>query len=89
MQQFCTYGSVRGASGKPASLPRLKAINRLLTRAAQNRGCVYPCVYRAATVRKSVPKSLFHQPASVRARMMLRSSSTQRGYVLLFTVHAE
>ena len=32
MQQFCTYGSVRGASGKPASLPRQKAINRLLTR---------------------------------------------------------
>jgi hypothetical protein len=24
MQQFCTYGSVRGASGKPASLPRQK-----------------------------------------------------------------
>ena len=22
MQQFCTYGSVRGASGQPASLPR-------------------------------------------------------------------
>jgi len=22
MQQFCTYGSVRGASGKPASLPQ-------------------------------------------------------------------
>ena len=40
-----------------------KAINRLLTRAAQNRDCVFACVYRAATVRKSVPKSLFHQPA--------------------------
>ena len=24
MQQSCTYGSVRGASGKPASLPRQK-----------------------------------------------------------------
>jgi hypothetical protein len=24
MQQFCTYGSVRGASGQPASLPRQK-----------------------------------------------------------------
>jgi hypothetical protein len=24
MQQFCTYGSVRGASGQPASLPRRK-----------------------------------------------------------------
>jgi len=24
MQQFCTYGSVRGASGQPVSLPRQK-----------------------------------------------------------------
>ncbi len=40
-----------------------KAINRLLTRAAQNRDCVLACVYRAATVRESVPKGLFHQPA--------------------------
>ena len=24
MQQFCTYGSVRGASGQPSSLPRQK-----------------------------------------------------------------
>jgi hypothetical protein len=24
MQQFCTYGSVRGATGQPASLPRQK-----------------------------------------------------------------
>ena len=40
-----------------------KAINRLLTRAAQNRDCVFACVYRAATVREPVPKSLFHQPA--------------------------
>ncbi len=39
-----------------------KAINRLLTRAAQNRDCVFACVYRAATVREPVPKSLFHQP---------------------------
>jgi hypothetical protein len=28
MQQFCTYGSVRGASGKPASLPRQNAQSR-------------------------------------------------------------
>ncbi len=39
-----------------------KAINRLLTRATQNRDCVFACVYRAATVRESVPKSLFQQP---------------------------
>jgi hypothetical protein len=35
MQQSCTYGSVRGALGQPASLPRQKAEDRLLTRAAQ------------------------------------------------------
>jgi len=33
-----------------------KAKNRLLTRAAQNRDCVFAAVYRAATVRESVPK---------------------------------
>jgi hypothetical protein len=27
MQQYCTYGSVRGASGQPASLPRQKAFD--------------------------------------------------------------
>jgi hypothetical protein len=26
MQQFCTYGSVRGALGQPASLPRQKSV---------------------------------------------------------------
>ena len=30
MQQFCTYGSVRGASGQPASLPRQNSDCRLL-----------------------------------------------------------
>ena len=29
MQQFCTYGSVRGASGQPASLPRQKSGSRV------------------------------------------------------------
>ncbi len=32
MQQFCTYGSVRGASGQPTSLPRQNPKNgRLLS----------------------------------------------------------
>ncbi len=42
-----------------------KAINRLLTRAAQNRDCVFACVYRAATVRESVPKGFFQQLANL------------------------
>ena len=29
MQQFCTYGSVRGASGQPTSLPRQKGFRAL------------------------------------------------------------
>jgi hypothetical protein len=41
-----------------------KAKNRLLTRAAQNRECVFAGVYRAATVRESVSKSLFQHPAN-------------------------
>jgi Glutathione S-transferase, C-terminal domain len=28
MQQFCTYGSVRGASGQPTSLPRQNRVGR-------------------------------------------------------------
>ncbi len=44
-------------------------------RAAQNRDCVFACVYRAATVRKSVPKSLFHQPASQADPFPSRSGS--------------
>ncbi len=47
-----------------------KAINRLLTRAAQNRDWLFACVYRAATVRESVPKSLFHQPARNHNRIL-------------------
>jgi hypothetical protein len=62
MQQFCTYGSVRGASGKPASLPRQKAEIRLPTRAAHCRECVFARVYRAATVRESVPDDFFSSP---------------------------
>jgi hypothetical protein len=40
-----------------------KAKNRLLTRAAQNRDCVFAGAYRAATVRESVADGLFQQPA--------------------------
>ena len=40
-----------------------KAKNRLLTRAAQNRECVFADVYRAATVRESVADGIFQQPA--------------------------
>jgi len=50
MQQFCTYGSVRGAPGQPTSLPRQKAKNRLPTRAAQKRVHVFADTYGAATV---------------------------------------
>ncbi len=32
MQQFCTYGSVRGASGQPASLPRKSLMPIALSR---------------------------------------------------------
>ena len=39
MQQFCTYGSVRGASGQPASLPRQKLFSLPL---ADARGSVTP-----------------------------------------------
>ncbi len=39
-----------------------KAKIRLLTRAAQNRSSVFARVYRAATVRESVPNGLFQQP---------------------------
>jgi hypothetical protein len=30
MQQFCTYGSVRGASGQPTSLPRQRMRNSMI-----------------------------------------------------------
>ena len=36
-----------------------KAKTRLLTRAAQNRDCVFRGAYRAATVRETVPHGLF------------------------------
>ncbi len=45
-------------------------------RAAQNRDCVFACVYRAATVRESVPKSLFQQPA--RRQMRWKQSIVNR-----------
>src|SRR5580658_3687225 len=41
---------------------RKKAKIRLLTRAAQNRDCMFAGVYRAATVRESVPSGLLPQP---------------------------
>jgi hypothetical protein len=40
-----------------------KAKTRLLTRAAQNRDCVFRGAYRAATVREPVPYGTFQQPA--------------------------
>ena len=43
-----------------------KAINRLLTRAAQNGDCIFACAYRAATVREPVLQSLFQHPAKQR-----------------------
>jgi hypothetical protein len=48
-----------------------KAKNRLLTRAAQDRECVFAGVYRAATVRKSVTDGLFQQPFRDAARYKL------------------
>ena len=46
-----------------------KAKSRLLTRAVQNRDCVFAGAYRTATVRESVAEGLFQQPLSA-ARLM-------------------
>ncbi len=48
-----------------------KAKIRLLTRAAQNRSSAFARVYRAATVRESVPNGLFQQPAKDRFHAIL------------------
>jgi hypothetical protein len=42
---------------------RKKAKNRLLTRAAQKRACVFAASYRAATVRERFRNGVFQQPA--------------------------
>jgi hypothetical protein len=41
---------------------RKKAKNRLLTRAAQKRACVFAAFYRAATVRERFRNGVFQQP---------------------------
>ena len=50
MQQFCTYGSVRGASGKPASLPRQKAFG---DRLPHGRGSVNTCKHAVAILSRA------------------------------------
>jgi hypothetical protein len=57
MQQSCLRGSVRGASGNRRPLPRQNAEDRLLTRAAQNRG-------RAFAIRSGIADP-FQQPAKL------------------------
>ena len=61
MQQSCTYGSVRGASGQPASLPRQKT-HRHRCRSIvslQRTGSTPPLV----DLSRASPLDLFEQPA--------------------------
>lgn len=64
MQQFCTYGSVRGASGQPASLPRQKGLRGTLP---HGRGSVSYCKHVSALLsraRKQAILRVFQQPVS-------------------------
>ena len=90
MQQFCTYGSVRGAFGQPASLPRQKAKNRLPALAARKRARAFVGTYSAATARERYLPGLFtsllggctrsqHSSIALRRVDSRRSSKTDLG----------
>jgi hypothetical protein len=55
MQQFCTYGSVRGASGQPTSLPRQKVFGDRLPCGKPNygRGSVKTCKHAVAILSRA------------------------------------
>jgi hypothetical protein len=57
---ICAFGYRAGSSRL-----RKNSNSRLLTRAVQNRDCVFASAYRTATVRESAPNGLFPQPARV------------------------
>ena len=46
-----------------------RIISNLLTRAVQNRDCVFAGTYRTATVRESVADGLFQQPVKAQAAL--------------------
>ena len=74
MQECCTYGSVRGASGQPASLPRQKAVSvapeadkkRMSALLGDSAGC-------SAVGQAFLPAfGLFQQPAKGSHRIYLK-----------------
>jgi hypothetical protein len=65
-----------------------KAKTRLLTRAAQNRDCVFRGAYRAATVREPVPYGLFQQPPKLSVRHKVSEGAMEK-LIVSALVHDE
>jgi hypothetical protein len=64
MQQFCTYGSVRGALGQLASLPRQNAFSLPLAHARGSVTASESTPVFLSRDREGAVRSAFQQPAS-------------------------